>query len=174
MEDNRMSSNRSESERAAQSRPQPFIVRNEEGTHLWTMGMLMTIKASASQTNGEFSVMEARLPAGAAPPLHVHHHEAEINYVIDGRIRFQCGDVVRDCGPGDFVFLPKDTPHSFRAGPDGGRMLGIVAPAGLDELYAQVGEAAEELKLPDKPPNVARWLELAPKYSIEVVGPPVE
>jgi quercetin dioxygenase-like cupin family protein len=162
------------SESARSDRPEPLVVRNNEGTHLWTMGMLMTVKASARQTNGQVSAMEVRFPPGAAPPLHIHHHEAEINYVLEGQMRFQCGDAVYDCGPGDFVYLPRNTPHSFRAGPDGARMLAFAAPAGIDELYEKVGEPAQELRLPDAPPNVARWLELAPDFSIEVLGPPVQ
>ena len=169
-----MSTDRSKKRGLARTGPKPLAVRSDNGTHLWTMGMLMTVKARASETNGEFSAMEVRLPAGAAPPLHVHHHEAEINYVIEGRIRFQCGEQIHDCGPGDFIYLPRHTPHSFRAGPDGARMLAVVAPAGIDELYAQVGEPATELRLPSTPPNVARWLELAPAFGLEVVGPPVE
>jgi quercetin dioxygenase-like cupin family protein len=163
-----------ESESARGDRAGPLVVRRNEGTHLWTMGMLMTVKASAHLTNGKISAMEVTFPPDAAPPLHVHHHEAEINYVLEGEMRFQCGAAVYDCGPGDFVYLPENTAHSFRAGPSGARMLAITAPAGIDELYERVGEPAKELRLPDAPPNVARWLELAPDYSIEVVGPPIE
>jgi quercetin dioxygenase-like cupin family protein len=156
------------------SHPEPLVVRKNEGTHLWTMGMLMTVKASAQRTNGEISAMEVAFPPGAAPPLHIHHHEAEINYVLDGQMRFQCGDAVYDCDPGDFVYLPRNTAHSFRAGSDGARMLAITVPAGIDELYERVGEPAKELRLPDTPPDVAHWLELAPDYNIEVLGPPVQ
>lgn len=39
--------------------------------------------------------METTLPQTAAPPLYIHHHEAEVT--------FRCGDEVRTLGPGGFV-----------------------------------------------------------------------
>jgi quercetin dioxygenase-like cupin family protein len=151
----------------------PILLTAGEGDPYWTMGMLLTVKAAAAQTGGEVGAMEVVMPAGSAPPFHIHHHEAEINYVLDGVITFQCGEVVRECGPGSFIYLPRGVPHRFKAGPDGARMLGISAPGGLEGLYTAVGEPAGELRLPDAPPNVAGWLAHAGQYGIEVIGPPL-
>ena len=151
----------------------PLLLAAGEGAPYWTMGMLMTIKAAAGQTQSGFGVMEALMPAGSAPPFHIHHHEAEINYVLDGLITFQCGDQVGEYGPGSFIYLPQGVPHRFKAGPEGARMLGIVAPGGLEHLYVEPGEPAQALRLPEAPPDVAKWLSLAARYGIEVVGPPL-
>ena len=151
-----------------------FMVPAEGGERLWTMGMLMTVKASSAQTGGQCSVLDAKFPPDAAPPLHIHHHETELNLVLEGRMRFQCGEDMFDCGPGDLVFLPSGVAHSFRAGPEGARMIGITNPGGLDQLYVRAGEPAEEDRLPDAPPNVPKWLELAPEFGIQVVGPPIQ
>lgn len=151
----------------------PILLTAGEGDPYWTMGMLMTVKAATAQTGGGVSAMEALMPAGSAPPFHIHRHEAEINYVLDGVITFQCGDETRECGPGSFIYLPQGVPHRFKVGPDGARMLGVMAPGGLEQLYTEVGEPAAALHLPEAPPNVAGWLALAAKYGIEVVGPPL-
>jgi quercetin dioxygenase-like cupin family protein len=143
------------------------------GMRLWTMGMLMTVKASSAETGGACSVMEATFPPDAAPPLHIHHRETELNFVVEGSMRFQCGESVYECGPGDMVFLPSGVPHSFRAGHQGARMIGVTNPGGLDELYTRAGEPAQENRLPDAPPNVQKWLTLAPEFGIEVMGPPI-
>jgi mannose-6-phosphate isomerase-like protein (cupin superfamily) len=158
---------------AEQLTARAIAARRDEGTALWTMGQLMLVKASAAQTGGELGALETVLTPAAAPPLHVHHHEAEINYVLEGSLTMRCGDEVFDAGPGTFVYLPKGVPHAFRASADGARMLAIVLPGGLERLYEQVGVPATELRAPDLPPDVAGWLAHAPSYGLEVVGPPL-
>lgn len=151
-----------------------IMLSAQEGDSLWTMGMLFTIKAHAEDTGGEFAAMEVHMPSGAAPPLHIHHNETEINYLIEGELRYRCGETVRDCGAGSFIYLPKGVPHAFKAGPNGARMLALVLPGGLERLYALVGEPAQTLELPASPPEVAAWLEHAKSFGLEIIGPPLD
>lgn len=150
-----------------------LIVPAGGGSALWSMGMLMTVKAGDADTDSLLSVLEVNLPAGAAPPLHIHHREAELNYVLDGLMRFQCADEVQEAGVGTFVYVPRGVPHAFKAGPDGARMLAVTSPAGIEHLYEAVGEPARELALPGTPPNIPAWLENAARFGIEVIGPPL-
>lgn len=143
------------------------------GRDLWSMGMLMTVKAGDADTESQFSVIEVQLPAGAAPPLHVHHREAELNYLLEGEMRFQCGDEVREVLPGAFVYVPSGVAHAFKAGSNGARMLALTSPAGIEHLYEAVGEPAKEPVLPGTPPNIPGWLENAARFGIEVIGPPL-
>ncbi|MFN2582568.1 MAG: cupin domain-containing protein [Candidatus Dormibacteria bacterium] len=160
-------------EAAAVTAGRGFVRAPDEGMALWSMGMLMTVKASAADTDSVVSCIEVQLPPGAAPPLHVHHREAELNYLLDGTMRFQCGEDVYEAQPGAFVFVPRAVPHAFKAGPDGARMLAMTAPGGIERLYDAVGEPAAERRLPGTPPNVQGWLEHAGRFGIEIVGPPV-
>jgi mannose-6-phosphate isomerase-like protein (cupin superfamily) len=48
------------------------------------------------------TVMESLIRGG--PPLHVHHHEDESFYVLDGRVTVRCGGDVFEAGPRSFVF----------------------------------------------------------------------
>lgn len=150
-----------------------LIVPAGDGRALWSMGMLMTVKAGEAETGALFSVMEVQLPAGAAPPLHIHHREAELNYLLEGAMRFQCGDEVRDAAAGAFVYVPRGVAHAFKAGPHGARMLALTSPAGIEHLYEAVGEPAAARVLPDTPPNIPGWLEHAARFGIEVIGPPL-
>jgi quercetin dioxygenase-like cupin family protein len=143
------------------------------GRHLWTMGMLMTVKASREDTGGTCAVMEVTFPPNVGPPLHVHHREAELNYVLSGRMRFHCGDDEMDCGAGGFVYLPKDVPHAFKSGADGATMLAIALPGGIEGLYEAVGEPAGEPVLPSAPPNIPGWLEHAGSFGVDILGPPL-
>ena len=150
------------------------VVRQaDEGLALWTMGLLMTIRAASADTNGRLAAMEVLMPAEAAPPLHIHHKEDEVNYVLEGELTMRCGDRTWECGPGSFVFLPRGVPHAFRPGPSGARMLAIVTPGGLENLYRTVGEPAIERRIPDIAPNIAGWMGLAAEYGLELAGPPL-
>lgn len=145
----------------------------DAGRHLWTMGMLMTVKASADETGGICSAMEVTFPPNVGPPMHIHRREAELNYVLRGAMKFRCGEDELDCEVGGFVFLPKDMPHAFKSGPDGATMLAIALPGGIEGLYEKVGEVASEPVLPTAPPNIPGWLEHAASFGVEVTGPPL-
>ena len=54
--------------------------------------------------------------------------------------------------------------------------LALTLPGGLLDIYHEVGIPAAERRLPDagvSDADVARWLELAPRYGLRVVGPPI-
>ncbi|MFY9615696.1 MAG: cupin domain-containing protein [Candidatus Dormiibacterota bacterium] len=151
----------------------PVVRSADEGTALWTMGQLMLVKASSDETGGEMAALDVRMTWEAAPPLHIHHHESEINIILEGEMTVRCGEETWECGPGSFVYLPKGVPHAFRPGPDGARMMAIVMPGGLETLYEKVGVPAGELRIPDLPPNIEGWMTHASAYGLELVGPPI-
>ncbi len=66
----------------------PFALGTDEGEALWFFGMLVTIKASAAQTNGEFLLIEELAPRGTATPLHVHPQDDESFFVLEGEMAF--------------------------------------------------------------------------------------
>lgn len=156
-----------------QVRSTPLVLRPGEGEHLWSMGALMSVLLSSGTTGGEMSAMEVRFPAGTATPLHIHRHESELNYVLEGEMRFQCGEERYDVGPGSLVFVPRGEVHAFRVLSEPCRMLAVTTPAGIEGLYRAVGRPADEFRLPGEGPNVPAWLQHAPEFGIEVVGPPI-
>lgn len=68
-------------------------------------------------------------------------------------------------------------PVGFRiTGSTPARYLVLTLPGQLLDLYDQVGTAAAERRLPDggiPPSDIERWLQLAPAYGLQVVGPPI-
>jgi len=46
-------------------------------------------------------------------PLHVHHADDEAWYVLEGCLRFQIGDEIREAGPHSAVSAPKGAPHAY-------------------------------------------------------------
>ena len=43
---------------------------------------------------------------------------------------------------GDFVFIPKDVPHNYQSGANGGRVL-VITPPGLEKYFEEVAGALE-------------------------------
>jgi hypothetical protein len=107
----------------------------------------------------------------------VHTREAEAWYLLDGAMTYQTGpDLVR-LEPGDFIYLPRNVPHAFRTtGTTASRFLALTLPGELLDIYDEVGRPAAERRLPDggvPVEDIARWLELAPRYGLRVIGPPI-
>jgi mannose-6-phosphate isomerase-like protein (cupin superfamily) len=149
----------------------------ETGPATWAMGMLFERLAGADETGGLLSASVVTQPPGQATPLHVHTREAEAWFLLDGAITYRAGGQLVRMTAGDFIYLPREVPHAFRTtGAVPARFLALTLPGGLLGIYDEVGVPAAERRLPDagvSDADVARWLELAPQYGIQVVGPPI-
>lgn len=144
-----------------------------QGGLLWFLGNLVAIKAG-SGGEGSIAVIEAELHPGHAPPLHVHHHEDEGFILLAGDVRFRCGDDEFDARAGDFVFVPRGTPHAFRVGAGGARTIMVASGAALAAFMQEIGEPAREPVVPgthDVPRE--RLAEVAARHDMTVVGPPL-
>jgi mannose-6-phosphate isomerase-like protein (cupin superfamily) len=127
-----------------------------------TVGELVglgVILADESVSRGAYELFEARTPKGLGPPTHVHDEREEAFYVVSGRFRIVCGDKITDAGPGEFVMVPRGTPHSFEALDDGARMVFIVSPPGLEGFFRE----GAELRASGRPDLEVRQ-ELARRY----------
>jgi mannose-6-phosphate isomerase-like protein (cupin superfamily) len=150
----------------------------KDGRAFWFLGTLVHIKASAAETNGAFTLIEQLAPAGFGPPLHVHHIEDELFYVLEGVVRFRCGDRDTRVENGGSVFLPKGVPHAFRVeGSSPARLLQLTSPGGFDRLVEAVSIPAPHATLPPAGPPPPGLLErlagLGETHHFTIVGPPL-
>src|SRR5258708_20818246 len=88
-------------------------VAPDQGVAVWYLNNRMTIKATGATTGGAFSLLEALLPPGTSPPLHIHRAEDEPMWVVDGVLTFRVGDKTFGAGPGSFTFLPGAVPPTL-------------------------------------------------------------
>lgn len=144
---------------------------------IWLMGMLVTFRAVAEETGGEYSLYEQTVPPQMGPPPHIHHKESEAFYVMEGEFEFLKGDQMVRAGAGTFVHVPPGVLHAFRnTGTGPARFLAIVTPGGLHEkLLGELGEPAQGESLPPLPegrPDLERVVRIAQKYATEVPAPP--
>lgn len=94
------------------------------------------------------------MPAGYAPPHHVHRGQDEVFFVLDGQFTLYCGGQSWRAGPGAMAFLPRGVPHGFSVSAEGpGRTLLLNAPAGFTDVIVELGAPAPRLDLPG--PDVA-------------------
>ena len=70
---------------------------------------LATIKATAEQTGGHYTLVEILAPEGEGV-LHVHHFEDEGFYIIEGEMTFFVGDQTIKAQPGSFLFGQRTSP----------------------------------------------------------------
>jgi quercetin dioxygenase-like cupin family protein len=143
------------------------------------MGSLFERLASGAETERRFDLTLATQPPGTAPPLHVHTREAEAFYMLAGTMVYRAGEELHQLTAGSFIYLPPGIPHAFRiTGPTPARFLSVDAPAGLMDLYDEVGLPAGERRLPGSDgmsieEEIPRWNEISPRYGLTVVGPPI-
>ena len=153
----------------------PTIRAPAKGRTVAVVGDVYRFLVTGEDTNGKYALWEALVPPGGGPPPHVHSREEEGFYVLEGEITFQIGGERLVAGVGTFANMPVGTPHSFRNESDRpARMLISVAPAGLEQMFFEVGVPLVEGATSALPPteDEVNWLlAVAPNYGIEIQLP---
>jgi mannose-6-phosphate isomerase-like protein (cupin superfamily) len=143
-----------------------LVLRPGEGRSIDLGNFAMTVKASADETGGGFSLVEAAEPPGFGPPMHTHTDAAEAFYVLDGLYRIFIEDDAFECPAGSFIFIPSGRRHGFRVGDVPSRKLNLYVPAAMigyfDELSALVAGGD---------PDPAAVDTIGKRYGMEVLGP---
>jgi mannose-6-phosphate isomerase-like protein (cupin superfamily) len=120
-----------------------LVVGPSDGEAFWVGDRKITIQAGAAATDGHYGLIVSRVSAGTSPPLHIHHGVDEGVFVMSGDVRVRCGDRDLTVGPGSFVLLPRDVPHTFLVvGDEDALMLGLLSPGGSERYFADIGEPA--------------------------------
>jgi mannose-6-phosphate isomerase-like protein (cupin superfamily) len=148
-----------------------FHRRHAEGRSFWGPGDLYTFLVTGDESGGAYFSMLAIVPPLGGPPPHIHLHEDETFYVLEGTPTFRLGDDRVVAGPGDFVNVPKGVVHCFRNDSDVPlRMILTFTPAGIEQFFEETLERCYDLSQPC-PDNVAvvsaRYAEAAPRYGMQ-------
>jgi quercetin dioxygenase-like cupin family protein len=140
------------------------IVRQPgEGKAVGVLGDRTTFKVLSEETGGAYAVLEQQIPAGSGPPLHVHRHETETFYILEGDFEFTLGDQAVPAPVGTMIVGPRDIPHTFRnVGAEEGRLLLTVIPGRFANYFLDVDG------VPDW--DLATIKSLCARYDVEVLG----
>jgi mannose-6-phosphate isomerase-like protein (cupin superfamily) len=154
----------------------PYRVPAGEGlANFWWKTGRMTVKAGGAETGHAFAQIESFDLRGTATPLHVHHNEDEAFYVVEGEVTVLMAGERIDLGPGDYLFAPRDVPHTTIVTSESAQYITTISPAGLEDLFVELGvpvtagEQPEEAALPPMPEVARRF----GAYGVEILGPPL-
>ncbi len=146
-------------------------VASKEGRELSLVGDRITFKLVGKDTNDALLLVEEVTPPGGGPPPHVHRHEDETFYVLEGEFEFLLGDATIRAAAGSVVHGPRNVPHGFtNVGALPGRMLVVVTPAGLEAFFAEAGDETSDGSSPSSfdEVEIEKLLVAAAKYGIEI------
>jgi quercetin dioxygenase-like cupin family protein len=128
--------------------------------------------ATGADTNGAYALWEALVPPGGGPPPHVHSREEEGFFILEGEITFTINGERIVAGAGTFINASVGVPHNFtNASNQPARMLISVAPAGLEQMFFEVGVPLPDGASTAVPPtreDIEKLLAVAPSYGIEI------
>ncbi len=95
----------------------------------------------SAETAGRIAVVEHTIAPGVlAAPVHRHELEDEYSFVLEGRVGAIFDGVEVHAAAGDFVRKPRGEWHTFWNAGDGPlRILEIITPGGLEELFRMMG-----------------------------------
>lgn len=157
--------------------PVLLSLKKGEGERLNVVGDVVTIKATAQDTRGAYSLIEVQTPPGGGAPMHFHTKEDEAFFVLEGTYELvKPAETIR-LEEGGFAFVPRETVATYRnAGSTWGRMLILCTPGGHDQFMKAIGQplAAGQLPAaggPPTPEQAAFLIETAARFGVTILPP---
>ena len=125
-------------------------------------------KVLSRDSTGALFIIEHTNHKKGGPPRHLHHHEDEWFYVIEGEYIAEVGSERVHLKPGDSILGPREVPHAWAfVGDTPGKLLIAFAPANKMEAYFR---DTEKHRKGDQYVNEA---EVFRAYGMELLGPPL-
>ncbi|HEY4111543.1 cupin domain-containing protein [Puia sp.] len=120
----------------------PIAVGPQDGQSLSVIGGACRILVNGRDTGGAYATIELLVPPGGGPPPHSHPDFHETLFVMDGEVEVRSEAGAYTAKKGSYVVIQKDgIIHNFKNKSDQmARLLCTVVPAGLDELFEEIGK----------------------------------
>lgn len=130
---------------------------------------LLDVKISGKDTDNQLAVFEQTgfTPKGG-PPLHIHSHQDEWFYIVEGEYLFQVGEEKFNLKSGDTIFLPRNIMHAFAQKTEKARVIVSYMPAGkMEEFFAVTDKWGST-------PSKEEIAKVFAEHDMKVVGPPLQ
>lgn len=126
----------------------------------------LAFKVLTADTGGAMFAMEHNSRRKGGPPRHVHPHQDEWFYVLEGEYIAEVGDKRVTLHPGDFVLGPRGIPHVWACvGSGTGRLIITFTPAGkMEDLF---------IYMTRNPTATLMDAKLFREHDMELLGPPL-
>lgn len=126
------------------------------------------IKVSQKDTDGKLTIFEYTGNVKGGPALHLHPHQDEIFFVVQGEYLFQVGDEKYNLKAGDIIFLPRTVAHAFAQLTETGKMFFLFQPSGkMEDFFRLLGD-------PMFKPTPEEGAKISLEHGMKVVGPPLQ
>jgi mannose-6-phosphate isomerase-like protein (cupin superfamily) len=119
-------------------------------------------------------LIEEPSEAGDGSPLHVHRHEDELFWVLQGAMTAWIGDERHDLTAGGFAFLPRNIPHAHQLTADRSRLLIMATPAGIEDMFREAGWDLATPPPPDWSVSMPLLAAICDQRGTPILGPPPE
>lgn len=129
--------------------PKPVIMPSGSGQELAFIGV--THKLTGQQNGGGYYLFEFTFGPESGNRLHVHAHEDEVVFVIEGAIEIRLGGEKFTAQTGGVAHLPKQIPHALRNPlKTPSKYLGVAIPGGMEKFFDALAAAEQAGKLDDR------------------------
>jgi quercetin dioxygenase-like cupin family protein len=133
------------------------------------MGMDLVWKVTSAMSRGAYVAFVQVAPPGTGVPMHVHHHDEESAFIIEGSVLLRLGDETFDLGRGDMVNMPRGTPHGFRVAGDSTARILFTIDLSLTSDYETMFDGLVGLQAGD----LDRIMAVTAANGVEFLVPPV-
>lgn len=150
--------------------PTPLILNDTPTPTLTWLGVSYQIILSSAASNGALSIVRSVSKPGSGPPRHIHLEEDETFVILSGRCEFWLAGEVSFVGPGETLFIPRGTEHTFQVlSPDECEHLVILTPGGFEQFFVDMADG--QFRIPE---DMEAINESAARHHLSFTGPPLE
>src|SRR5262249_47484761 len=89
-------------------------------------------------TNGSFTLTQVAGGEGAWAGPHIHRQTQEAFFVLEGEVTLTVGEQIVPLGPRPYLLVPPGARRMIHAGTGGGRLLTLMVPGGLEEMFFEL------------------------------------
>ena len=130
-------------------------------------GVGVVFKIDGADTAGALAIVEHPFEVGGFVPPHIHTHEDEISFVLEGQIGFRSEDKEVVLGAGGYIVKPRGEVHAmWNAGDTPARMIEVISPAGFEGMFRSVVEMNERGET-----DMSKIVELTNRYEVPMAQP---
>jgi mannose-6-phosphate isomerase-like protein (cupin superfamily) len=120
-----------------------MLVRPDDG-QVADLGLvrMRVLAAGDADTRRKFTLAEFTGGGGVWTVPHVHQAMEESFFVLDGDFTFTYGEEVIPVSAGSYILVPRGIKHMIHAEGVGGRLLTLMVPGGLEEMFFELARLA--------------------------------
>ena len=140
---------------------QPIALQPGSGRKLSSLSV--THKLTSAQTGGAYYLCEAIFGPESGSPLHIHHHETEVIFVLEGAIDIRLDNDKLHVPVGGIIHLPKKIPHAlYNPLKSPLKIMVHAIPGGLEHYFDEVDAAIQNGTF-----NAETHTQISAKYGLE-------